>query len=183
MKIYTKTGDLGSTSLFSGERVSKDSSYIEAYGTVDELNAFIGFAAAISQDKELLQIFKRIQNDLHSVCADLATPHDAKNASKVERLSSDLAKHFEKLMDDFEKELPPLNQFILAGGTELASRLHLARTVARRAERTVIAHSQKEKLNSEIIIYLNRLSDLLFVLARIANKRAAIPDVFWQKKK
>ena len=180
MKIYTKTGDDGTTGIFSGKRVSKNSSAIEAYGTVDELNAFIGFCAAVSEDMEISKELMQIQNDLHLVCADLATPLDAK--VKIHRLENSRALRLEKSIDRFEKELQPLKQFILAGGSELASRLHLARTIARRAERRVITHAGLEKTNEEVIVYLNRLSDFLFVIARVANHRSKISDIFWNQE-
>jgi cob(I)alamin adenosyltransferase len=181
MKIYTKTGDDGTTGLFSGKRVPKTSSYIAAYGTVDELNAFIGFCAAASKDPEISKELFQIQNDLHMVCADLATPLDAN--AKVHRVEPARAKRLESSIDNFEKELQPLKQFILAGGSELSARLHLARVTARRAEREVIAHGEGEKINAESIVYLNRLSDFLFVLARVANHRAKVSDVFWDQGK
>lgn len=177
MKIYTKTGDDGTTGLFSGSRVPKSSSYVEAYGSVDEVNAWIGYCAASTKDKEFHRDLLAIQHDLHSVCADLATPLASKG--KVLRIQADRANRLEKLVDHFEAELSPLTQFILAGGSELSARLHIARTVCRRAEREVIRHSEKEKMNSEVVIYLNRLSDLLFVMARAANRRAGLGDVLW----
>lgn len=180
MKIYTKTGDDGSTGLFSGKRVPKNSSYIEAYGTVDELNAWIGHCNSACSDEEISEKLIQIQNDLHTLCADLATPLDAKTG-KVERLDEKRSQKMEPWIDAFENELKPLTQFILAGGTELASRFHIARTVARRAERLMVSHSQSEKVNPQTIVYMNRLSDLLFVMARVANHRAGVPDIFWTK--
>jgi len=181
MKIYTKTGDDGTTGLFSGKRVSKTSSYIDAYGTVDEVNAFVGMALTSSADAEISKMLIQVQHDLHAVCADLATPADAAQAKHVERVEAKRSKQLEVWIDKMETELEPLKQFILAGGTELSSRLHVARTVCRRAERAVIAHAESEKANSETIIYLNRLSDFLFVLARLANRRAKRDDVLWDK--
>lgn len=181
MKIYTKTGDDGTTGLFSGGRVPKNSSYIEAYGSVDELNSWLGLCGAASHDKEISAELLQIQNDLHTVCADLATPLDSK--AKVERIKGDRAKRLEKKIDDFETELKPLTQFILAGGSELSARLHVARTVCRRAERRLMDHASKEKLNNEVLIYLNRLSDYLFVIARLANRRGQVEDILWDSKK
>jgi cob(I)alamin adenosyltransferase len=181
VKIYTKTGDNGTTGLFSGGRVSKNSSYIEAYGTVDELNAWIGFCIAASRDKEISEDLLRVQNELHGVCADLATPDSAK--AKVERIKGEWAKRLESRIDALELELRPLTQFILAGGSELSARLHVARTVCRRAERLVVDHASKEKVNAEVVTYLNRLSDYLFVLARVANRRTQVEDVLWDPKK
>jgi cob(I)alamin adenosyltransferase len=180
MKIYTKTGDDGTTGLFSGKRVPKSSSYVEAYGSVDELNAWLGYCASTCREKDLHKRLLDIQHDLHSLCADLATPLDAK--AKISRVKAERAERLEKWVDEWETELSPLTQFILAGGTELASKLHIARTVCRRAEREVIRHADQEKMNPEIVIYLNRLSDLLFVLARVANRRASVIDIFWEDR-
>ncbi|MDB5037221.1 MAG: ATP/cobalamin adenosyltransferase [Bacteriovoracaceae bacterium] len=179
MKIYTKTGDDGTTGLFSGKRVSKSSSYIEAYGNVDELNSWIGYCLSGCKDKEFQKDLLLIQHDLHTVCADLATPIDSNG--KISRVGPNRATHLEKLIDKFEIELSPLTRFILAGGTALSSQLHIARTVCRRAERSVYRHSEQEKVNHEVIVYLNRLSDLLFVMARVANHRAGVQDVFWDQ--
>lgn len=179
MKIYTKTGDEGTTGLFSGRRVSKNSTYIESYGTVDEVNSYLGFCATATKDDEILSDLYKIQNDLHVVCADLATPHDAN--AKIERVTSDRAQRLEGRIDHYEKELIPLTQFILAGGTELSARFHIARTVCRRAERVTVHHGSLEKINKETIIYLNRLSDFLFVLARVANSRAGVKDIAWNQ--
>ncbi len=181
MKIYTKTGDDGTTALFSGKRVSKSAAVIEAYGTVDELNSWIGYSAVVSKDAEISQLLSQIQHDLHVVCADLATPSDAK--AKIERTSNERTQRLEKIIDKMDAELEPLKNFILAGGSELSGRLHIARTVARRAERLVISHASEASINSEIVIYINRLSDLLFVLARIANKRAGVSDIAWDQAK
>ncbi len=179
MKIYTKTGDDGTTGLFSGARVSKSSLYVEAYGTVDELNSHIGSCLVVCKDKELEKDLVKIQHDLHTVGADLATPIGAK--VKILRIDTGRAQRLEKLMDHFEKELSPLTRFILAGGCELAARLHIARTICRRAEREVVELGEKEKINSEVVIYLNRLSDLLFIMARVSNHRAGVSDVFWDQ--
>ncbi len=181
MKIYTRTGDDGTTGLFSGKRVRKDSTYIEAYGTVDELNAWLGHCGAASTFKDLNEQLIQIQHDLHTICADLATPSDAK--VNIKRLPKEKCDQLEHWIDAGEKELAPLTQFILAGGTELASRLHIARTVCRRAERLAVTHAETEKVNDETIIYLNRLSDLLFVLARVANVRLQVADIAWDKSR
>ncbi|TVQ77395.1 MAG: cob(I)yrinic acid a,c-diamide adenosyltransferase [Bradymonadales bacterium] len=178
MKIYTKTGDKGQSGLFSGERLPKSSSYFEAYGSVDELNAFLGWAASICSSDELRNLLQQIQNCLHLLSADLATPLDS--SKKIERLESAEVVILEKGIDQLEEELQPLKNFILAGGTELASRLHICRCVARRAEREVCRHSQAEEVNPVVIQYLNRLSDLLFVMARVANRRGGVEDVLWK---
>jgi len=180
MKIYTKTGDDGSTGLFSGLRVAKDSSAIESYGTVNELNAWLGLVISASQDTELNSVLNQIQHDLHRLCADLATPLDAKTAA--ERMAPEQTKRLENWIDQFEKELSPLTQFILAGGSEQAARLHIARTISRRAERRLVSHSKLQEINENTLVYLNRLSDLLFVMARLANKRLSLSDRLWDKK-
>jgi cob(I)alamin adenosyltransferase len=175
LKIYTKTGDDGTTGLFSGKRVSKSSSYLQAYGSVDELNSFLGWAASICSSDEIRNVLQQIQVDLHRVGADLATPMDA--TSKISRMDDQRTEELELIIDRFEEELSPLKNFILPGGTELAARLHIARTVVRRAEREVFIHSQQEKINFAVIRYLNRLSDLLFVMARVANHRGGVEDI------
>jgi len=178
MKIYTKTGDKGMTGLFSGDRVSKASAAIESYGTVDELNSWLGLCHSQCKDSELQKLFRLIQNDLHQLCADLATP--VESGRKVDRIRSEQVVALEKSIDHFESELEPLTKFILAGGTELSATIHLARTVSRRAERRMVAYAESATVNSEAMIYMNRLSDLLFVLARVANRRAKVSDVFWE---
>jgi len=170
MKIYTKTGDDGTTGLYSGKRVSKTSSVIKAYGSVDELNSWIGFVAVENQDGDLNEALLKIQNDLHILCSDLATPLDAKKS--VPRVNPEQTKTLEKWIDQWDAETEPLKNFILQRGSELACRFHMARTISRKAEREVLAHEGSEQSNHEVAIYLNRLSDLLFVFARVANKRA-----------
>jgi cob(I)alamin adenosyltransferase len=181
VKIYTKTGDLGETGLFAGPRVSKDDVRIEAYGAVDELNAWIGLARAEGPTSHIDSILARIQHELFSVGAELCTPDPDKQEL---RLIGD--RHIELLeanIDQSETMLPPLKQFVLPGGTKVASQLHVARCVCRRAERRLItlAARQPESSFATLIRYLNRLSDLLFVLARVANAVAGWPDVPWQK--
>ncbi len=182
MKIYTKTGDDGTTGLFGGDRVDKHHIRIEAYGTVDELNAVVGvvrsgliMTAPPSRDRftEMDAALARIQNELFVLGADLATPSDARPS--VPRVSSQMTTTLEHEIDRFSERLPELTSFVLPGGSETASRLHVARTVCRRAERLVVRackgspESSMESLNPEIARYLNRLSDHLFVLARLAN--------------
>ena len=182
MKIYTKTGDRGETSLFGGTRVWKDDLRISAYGSIDELNALLGVAATQIENKELIEIIRSIQNDLFTVGADLATPLDKGNKGFViPRVDNSFATKLEFLIDKFDSKLPELKNFILPGGTVGASQLHLARTVCRRAEREIVALSKTEEINSEIEIYVNRLSDLLFVLARFENFFNGIEDVPWKK--
>ncbi len=177
MKIYTKTGDTGQTGLFGGGRVSKDSLRVHAYGSVDELNAVLGVARAIGMNATLDTLLARIQNELFVLGADLATPGAA---NYIPRVDSDYVTRLEQEIDQFEAELEPLKQFILPGGTPEAAQLHLARTVCRRAERQVVSlQATEEALNSITLLYLNRLSDWLFVLARLANARSGVADVPW----
>ena len=179
MKIYTKTGDGGDTSLFGGQRVPKDALRIEAYGTVDELNSVIGMALAEGPGDGLRQVLLEIQNPLVGLGADLATPRSVtrKNVRRIEPRES---RTLERQIDRFDALLKPLHSFILPGGSPLASRLHFARTVCRRAERVVVRLSRNEDIGEGMTVYLNRLSDLLFVLARYANQSAEVPEVRWK---
>ncbi|MDX2035435.1 MAG: cob(I)yrinic acid a,c-diamide adenosyltransferase [Isosphaeraceae bacterium] len=179
MKIYTKTGDDGLTGLLGPGRLPKDAPRIEAYGTVDELNAALGVVRAELPDPAADSLLAGLQSDLFTVGAALADPDPAgpfHGSVRVERIEL-----LERSIDALEEELPPLTQFILPGGTRPAAGLHLARTICRRAERAVVAlsHSEGESVPPEIVIYLNRLSDLLFVLARAVNHRAGVDDVPW----
>lgn len=167
-KVYTKAGDGGETSLVGGERVSKASRRVDAYGDVDELSSVIGLARSGMQDTEIDEALGVIQNDLFTLGADLASPTEI----KVPRIDEPFIKKLEDLADHFLSELEPLKEFILPGGSHAGATLHLARTVARRAERRAVALSESEQVNPETIVYLNRLSDLLFILARAANHRA-----------
>lgn len=176
MKIYTKTGDTGQTGLFGGGRVSKDALRVHAYGAVDELNAVLGVTRTIGLDATLDTLLARIQDELFVLGADLATPGEAKY---IPRVSSEYVTRLEEEIDQFETELEPLKQFILPGGTPAAAYLHLARTVCRRAERQVVSLQAAEELNPITLLYLNRLSDWFFVLARLANARAGVADVPW----
>ncbi len=177
MKIYTKTGDAGTTAIWGGKRVAKDSLRVQAYGTVDECNAAIGVARACEIDPELSQLLAEIQAMLFVVGADLTAIEDAPNIPRVQ--PNDVAT-LEQLIDQLEAGLEPLRQFILPGGGLAAAHLHLARTICRRAERAVVALAYDEPVNPQVAVYLNRLSDALFVLARSANARAAVTDVAWQ---
>jgi cob(I)alamin adenosyltransferase len=182
MKIYTKTGDKGETSLFGGERVWKDNHRICAYGTVDELNALLGLTVIELNDPELKALIESIQNDLFTIGSDLATPNNKGNKGFViPRVEKKFVEKLESSIDRFDSLLPELRSFILPGGIKGASYLHLARTVCRRAEREVIALAKVEEINPEIGIYLNRLSDLLFVLARYNNHISKHPDIEWKK--
>ncbi|HKY05396.1 MAG TPA: cob(I)yrinic acid a,c-diamide adenosyltransferase [Blastocatellia bacterium] len=173
-KVYTKTGDKGETSLVGGKRVSKASARVSAYGDVDELNSLIGLARSRLADREVDEVLRLIQNDLFTVGADLASPLEV----EVPRVDEQFIETLENYSDSFLSQLEPLREFILPGGTEAGSLLHLARTVARRAERLVVALGEAEELNPNTIVYLNRLSDLLFIVARVVNHRAGVPEEF-----
>jgi len=183
LKIYTKTGDAGETGLFGGGRIPKDSLRVATYGEVDELNAALGLARALDPPEFADVLLQRIQRDLFTIGAQLATP-DPDKVSKALSLSgaaigeSDVAA-LEDAIDGHDARLEPLKNFILPGGTPKAATLHLARTVCRRAERAVVALSRREQISPAILRYLNRLSDLLFVLARAANAHAGRPDLKW----
>lgn len=178
MKIYTKTGDGGQTLLFGGKRVSKDDVRIEAYGTVDELNALIGVAISETTDKSADKVLRNIQNNLFVLGGDLATPVDETKV-KLPRTVEKMVKNLENRIDIYEAQISELKNFILPGGTKASALLHLSRTVCRRAERRVITLSNVEQINLEVVKYLNRLSDLLFVLARFENSVNNIPDDEW----
>jgi cob(I)alamin adenosyltransferase len=180
-KIYTKTGDDGRTGLFGGGRVGKDHARVEAYGDVDELNAFIGSARSVEMMPRIDEILAPVQRDLFAIGALLATPHPDKHKEQLEkaRISDRRIAELEQAIDDGEEELAPLKAFILPGGTAKASALHVARTVCRRAERAIIRLQQTDDVPQVVIVYLNRLSDLLFVLARVANRRAGAGEATW----
>ena len=181
-KVVTKTGDKGDTALIGGQRVSKGSVRVCAYGEVDELNSLLGLAAAHLRDATCVDILQEIQHRLFTLGADLASPQEV----EVPRVEESHVVRLEAIMEDLMDELPPLEEFFLLGGGVGAATLHLARTVARRCERTAVMLSEQEELNPQAVIYLNRLSDLLFVLARIANKREDQPETladFSQRKK
>jgi len=185
-KIYTKAGDSGQTSLGDGKRVSKDSIRISSYGTVDELNAILGIVS-IYCSKKIKKIILQIQNDLFDLGADLCIPdgqENKKNKLKRIKISNKQVIRLEKIIDTFNEELRPLNSFILPGGVLSAAYLHHSRTVTRRAERLVVQLSSisKDSVNRSVIKYLNRLSDLLFVLARYENKKGK-GDILWHPRK
>ena len=179
MKIYTKTGDAGETGLYGGTRIPKDSLRVEAIGTVDELNASIGYARSQIQDAEIDAALDRVQNELFDLSADLATLDEHAKAENL-RIPSEMAHALEREIDRFQSELPPMTHFILPGGGAGGSALHLARTVCRRSERCIVRLATTESINSEVLQYLNRLSDLLFVLARCVNHRLGEPEPMWQ---
>ena len=179
MKIYTKTGDRGDTRLFDGTKVRKHNARVDAYGDVDELNSFVGVAVSFLTDAELRGILAEIQKDLFCVGAQLADPNYKNRAGGKFQLPPEKVTNLEQAIDRFETELPPLRQFILAGGGYAGAMLHVARTVCRRAERRVVALSEVVDVNPVIVEYLNRLSDFLFVVARLVNHRDGNQEVPW----
>ena len=181
MKIYTKTGDRGDTGLFGGGRVAKDHPRVAAYGDVDELNSALGVVRATGPVQFFDALFESVQRDLFAIGGHLATPDAAKVAKALEKaeLSEQRVAEFERLMDEADEELPALRAFVLPAGTPKAAALHLARTVCRRAERSVVHLSHDAEVPDLFIVYLNRLSDLLFTLARLANNRDGAGDVTW----
>jgi cob(I)alamin adenosyltransferase len=181
MKIYTKTGDAGSTGLFGGGRVPKDDVRVEAYGDVDELNAVIGMARSVETMPRIDEVLVPIQRDLFAIGALLATPDRDKMALHLQkaRIDEGRIEELERAIDEGEAELEPLTAFIIPGGTPKAAALHVARTVCRRAERHVVRLQHQVELPALAVIYLNRLSDLLFTLARVANRRAGAGEVTW----
>jgi len=180
MKIYTKTGDKGETGLFGGERVSKDSLRISAYGTIDELNSFIGYTITEVRDKSVKENLSKIQNYLFIVGSDLATPETEKTTKlNIQRTPELFYKEIEKMIDEYDAQLEELRNFILPGGSKGAALLHICRTVCRRAEREVVALKKSMTIGDNIIIFLNRLSDLFFVLSRFENKVSNHPDTKW----
>lgn len=181
MKIYTKTGDAGLTGLFGGGRVGKDHPRVEAYGDVDELNATLGLARAAEPMPRIDEVLAPIQRDLFAIGALLATPDRDKMRQHLEkaRIDDERIAQLERAIDDADEELEPLRSFILPGGTVKAAALHVARTVCRRAERRVVHLQGDEAIPQVVVVYLNRLSDLLFTLARLANRRAGTSEVTW----
>ena len=183
MKIYTKTGDAGETGLFGGGRVSKADERVDAYGEVDELNAHLGLARSFGLPQDLDALLQRLQDQLFTVGAVLATPADTKAAAHIPVLKPEWTEAMEGAIDAAEAELSPMTHFILPGGTSAASALHVARTVCRRAERRVVPLLAAGKAPVGVVVFLNRLSDLLFTLARLANHRAGVQDVKWMPEK
>lgn len=181
MKIYTKTGDGGDTALFGGGRVPKDHTRVEAYGDVDELNAVLGMARAVETMPRIDEVLVPVQRDLFGIGALLATPDLEKMHRHLEkaRIDADRIRELEHAIDEADRELEPLRSFILPGGSPKAASLHLARTVCRRAERRVVHLARETEIPELVIVYLNRLSDLLFMLARVANRRAGAGEVTW----
>ncbi len=180
-KIYTKSGDDGYTSIIGGKRLSKASERIEAYGNVDECNSIIGVINATIKYEDIRSILAKIQNDLFAIGSDLADPSYPNNPYNTPRIGYDDITCLEQAIDEFEKELEPIRYFILPSGSKEGALLHFARAIARRAERSIVRLAEKEQINKHIIVYMNRLSDLLFVLARVVNKREGIKDVAWKR--
>jgi cob(I)alamin adenosyltransferase len=178
VKIYTKTGDDGTTGLVGGKRVKKSNQRIVAYGAVDELNSAIGLVLSSPLDSDIAEILTTVQNQLFVVGADLASPNlnDASN-----RVNPQMITFLESHIDRLENELSPITYFILPGGNALASHIHLSRAICRRAEVNIVELSESEQINRTCQIYMNRLSDLLFVIARAVNKRKKIKDIAWKK--
>ncbi|MGQ0795795.1 MAG: cob(I)yrinic acid a,c-diamide adenosyltransferase [Nitrosopumilaceae archaeon] len=176
-KIYTKTGDDGSTGLIGGKRISKSNQRIITYGVVDELNCSIGLAISSGLDNDIHELLEKIQNDLFVAGADLANS-DLQISNN--RITEPMVKFLEDSIDKFEQELSPITYFILPGGNTIAAQVHLARAITRRAETCIVQLSESEAINKTCQIYINRLSDLLFVLARVINKRKMIKDVAWK---
>jgi cob(I)alamin adenosyltransferase len=182
-KVYTRSGDDGTTSLGSGQRVAKDSLRIEAYGTVDELNSQIGVVLAAGVARDLTTALSGIQNDLFHLGSDLCVPEDQKTATPVPAIEPRHVGDLEKLIDRLTSELPPLENFVLPGGSPAGAALHVARTICRRAERRLVALAREERIGAHTIEYVNRLSDALFVMAREENRRRGVPDVLWESRK
>ena len=184
MDLYTRTGDDGTTGLFGGDRVGKDHPRMAAIGCVDELNACVGLAAAACGsvnpfESRLLDTLSQLQSRLFDVGADLAAPLGSKHEDKIKRIGDEDVKQAEAWIDEFDGPNEPMKSFVLPGGSELAARLHLARVICRRAEREVVALARVGPVNEHLRVYLNRISDLLFAIARRANKEAGDPDVPW----
>ncbi len=183
MKIYTRTGDRGQTGLFGGARVDKDDPRVEAYGTVDETNAVIGCARAHGVGSNVDALLAELQADLFAVGAELACVPGREDKLGMKLVDHGDVERLEHAIDDAERGLPALKSFVLPGGNPAAAALHHARTVCRRAERRVLTSSNDTELREELVVYLNRLSDLLFVLARRVNHDAGVEDVPWQARK
>lgn len=190
MKIYTKKGDKGETGLIGGKRVSKSDPRIMAYGLIDELNSNVGLTISLLNLKntnlfpDLIDLLIKIQNDLFAIGSDLADPtYPMENQYRIPRTDEKMASYLEFVIDELDKELLPIKFFILPGGSIESSSLHVTRSIARRAETAVAALSKSQTINPAILIYLNRLSDLLFVAARLANKRNGIEDVSWESSR
>lgn len=177
LKIYTKTGDDGTTGLQGGRRVPKSDLRILAYGAIDEINSCLGIILANNVDSDISEVLTGIQNELFVAGSDLSNPDLSDTKT---RITEPMVKDLEKHIDRFEEELAPLTNFILPGGNRVASYMHLARTITRRAETLVVTLAEREQINMACQRYLNRLSDLLFVLARVTNRRSGTVDIVWK---
>lgn len=180
MKIYTKTGDDGTTGLIGGDRVRKSDARLECYGTIDELNAHLGLAAVTSQPSQQ-ELLRQVQNDLFVIGSHLATPEESKHKASLPSLDDGMIHRLEMQIDAAESVLSPLRNFILPGGTQTAAQLHIARTVCRRAERLLVDFAMDRPVPAIVLTYLNRLSDWLFVQARHANALQNVADIPWTK--
>ncbi len=183
-KLYTRTGDSGQTSLFGGRRVRKDHPRVEAYGTIDELNAALGVATSALRQRKLVAAIQSIQNELFNIGAELASDQPVRRGKRqagVFQLEMTKVRRLEELIDDYDTRVPPLRTFILPGGSSASSLLHLARTICRRAERATVTLAAEEAVNPAIVAYLNRLCDLLFVLARYVSKADGRRELRWSK--
>jgi cob(I)alamin adenosyltransferase len=181
-RVYTRTGDDGTTGLGGGQRVPKDSLRIDTYGTVDELNSEIGAAIALGLAPRLAEVLAGIQNELFNVGSDLCILEEDKARMPVPVVEARHVEALERLMDELSKELSPLDNFILPGGSPGAAQLHVARTVCRRAERLAVSLAREEAVGPFVVSYLNRLSDALFVMARYENLKRGLPDVLWNSR-
>ncbi len=178
MKIYTRKGDSGETSLFGGQRVSKSAERIGAYGTVDELNSVVGLAASYDLSDKGSELLRKVQEMLFVLGADLATPPSSK--TRIERIGKKETEFLEQAIDEMEQGLEPLKNFVLPGGSQPGATLHVARTVCRRAERAAVSCTKEDEISDESIKFLNRLSDFLFVIARYENKQAGTREETWK---
>jgi cob(I)alamin adenosyltransferase len=172
--LYTRSGDDGTTSLFGGQRVEKDHPRVEAFGALDELNSALGMAMSFMRQRRVARLLKEVQADLFELGAELASPGTSRRLLPQGRVEA-----LERAIDEYDAKTPPLKKFVLPGGAPAAAALHLARTICRRAERKVVALSHREEVRPTVIIYLNRLSDLLFALARYINKAEGRKEIFW----
>lgn len=181
MKIYTKTGDKGTTSLIGGQRVTKNNDRLNAYGSIDELNSFLGLLRAKLNDAEDKNIIKNIQNTLFTIGAQLATDETTTKLGDYAVVDADKTTYLENLIDKFQSKLPPINNFIIYGEDEISAICHICRAVSRRAEREIITVNQNIKLQDNLLTYINRLSDFLYVFARIQTRKSDNKDFFWKK--
>jgi len=180
MKIYTGVGDSGTTHLFGGKTVSKSALRIETYGTLDELNSFIGLLQAKVNNAEIIKLLERLQSQILTLSSEVATPDEIQRAKFKERIDEQEIRFLETTIDTYSEKLPELKSFILPGGGESGALCHVARTICRRAERNLIRWSQEEAIEEQWIVYLNRLSDLLFVLARYLNLLEGKQETIWK---